>query len=31
MVAESVATNWKVLPEKIVPAVIQGWHINIKD
>lgn len=29
MVPESVAVNWKILPEKIVPAVIQGWQIKI--
>lgn len=22
MVAESIASNWKILPEKIVPAVV---------
>lgn len=31
MVPECVATNWKLLPEKIVPAVIQGWNIQVKD
>lgn len=31
MVAEFVAQNCKVLPEKIVPAVIQGWHVKIVD
>lgn len=31
MVPEYVATNWKLLPEKIVPAVIQGWQVKIID
>ena len=31
MVPEFVARNWQILPEKIVPAVIQGWTINLKD
>lgn len=31
MVPEAVATNWKLLPEKIVPAVIQGWNVSVRD
>lgn len=27
--ADGIATQWKVLPERIVPAVIVGWQLTI--
>ena len=29
MDADSIATQWKILPERIVPAVIVGWQLTI--
>ena len=29
MDAESIATQWKILPEKTVPAIIMGWQLRI--